>query len=132
MKLNLLTLNKSVPALQALTALKLPLKISYDIKKRIKVIDAELEIMTVLIKEKFKEMRAKIQEDFVEAKTDEEKAKIEKKFNLDFEKEITEFLESQEIELDILPLELDSKLDIKIKPAYLSQLDFLIQVTESK
>lgn len=119
MKIKLSKLQQSVPSLNILANTKLNLKASYDISKRLKVINDELEIFDKARIDKVKELSGgKLKEDGKSYDIAEEDLK---KLN----EELKDLLD-KEIDINIAPINLADFGNVEIEPAHLLNLDFLI------
>lgn len=119
MKIKLSRLQQSAESLKAIAQTKLNLKLSYDIAKRLRYINNELEMFQQTRIAKAKELsEGKLKENGTEF--DIPKADLVK-----LNEELSVLLDT-EIELDITPIKLVDLGDISIEPAHLVALDYLI------
>jgi len=118
-KVRISDLQNSLPALHILGSAKAPFKVSYDISKRLKAIDAELK--------EIDSSRVNLIKELSGGKMKEDGVNFDLGDNMpEFVKQYQEILDS-EIELNILPLNTDNLANIEISAGHLSTLSFLLE-----
>jgi hypothetical protein len=121
MKLKLSKLNKAATSLMVLGSIEeLSSKISYDVSKRLRIINPEIDLMVKTIEQKAKALNGG------ELKIINHRYVVFPENKEIFEKEYEELLD-KEIELDLHPIKHADLGEIKLAPIHYANLDFLIQ-----
>lgn len=114
---------ESTPSIQQLAMLKLPVSVSFKIANFTKKADPELKTFSEIRDNKIKELGELKKDEDGNETTDYEV----KKENVDqYKKEIEELLD-QDVDLYVPEINLSELGDLKIEPAILANLDWLIK-----
>ena len=115
MKVKISELQNVIPNLNILATTKLNFKTSYDVAKRIRMINAELELFEKFRIEKLKELSGNVIENNQYILGDNKEK---------FEIEIKELM-NNEVDIDLIPLKKEDFANIQIEPVHLMNSLFL-------